>query len=177
MRLRARRRRRRCQWFQTERMMCRWWCRSFHARVPRHGGVVSARIQQTSYAIPARTWHEAREWLLGAAVVSAGGGLVWLRCLWAVAGPGCGACGRLLGLAAVPVGGCWAWPGFETTRRAELAARTASGQAAAHGHIEQPGPRGEAAWRLGNRGCQGMLDAGGPQTILDAGGWQVAPDD
>ena len=62
-------------------------------------GVVSARIQQTSYAIPARTWHEAREWLLGAAVVSAGGGLVWLRCLWAVAGPGCGACGRWRGLA------------------------------------------------------------------------------
>ena len=103
----------------------------------------------------------------------------WVR-LWcprAVVWCGCGACGRLLGLAAVPVGGGGAWPGFETTRRAELVARTASGRAAAHGHIEQPGPHGEAAWRLGNRGWQGMLDAGGPQTILDAGGWQVAPDD
>ena len=30
--------------------------------------------------------------------------------------------------------------GFETTRRAKLAARTASGRAAAHGHTKQPGP-------------------------------------
>ena len=44
------------------------------------------------------------------------------------------------GLAAVPVGGGGAWPGFETTRRAKLAARTASGRAAAHGHTKQPGP-------------------------------------
>ena len=33
------------------------------------------------------------------------------------------------GLAAVPVGGGGAWPGFETTRRAKLVARTASGRA------------------------------------------------
>ena len=64
-----------------------------------------------------------------------------------------------MGLAAVPVGGrarehmrpkprpiggrrgaCGAWPGFETTRRAKLAARTARGRAAAHGHTKQPGP-------------------------------------
>ena len=79
-------------------------------------------------------------------------------------GPGCGACGRWQGLAglrtpsvhqvppvwrapegtegqaAVPVGGGGAWPGFETTRRAKLAARTARGRAAAHGHTKQPGP-------------------------------------
>ena len=42
--------------------------------------------------------------------------------------------------AAVPVGGGGAWPGFETTRRAKLAARTARGRAAAHGHNQQPGP-------------------------------------
>ena len=36
--------------------------------------------------------------------------------------------------AAGPVGGGRAWPGFETTRRAKLAARTARGRAAAHGH-------------------------------------------
>ena len=34
------------------------------------------------------------------------------------------------GQAAVPVGGGRAWPGFETTHRAKLAARTASGRAA-----------------------------------------------
>ena len=36
-------------------------------------------------------------------------------------------------LALVPGGGGRAWPGFETTRRAKLAARTASGRAAAPG--------------------------------------------
>ena len=56
-------------------------------------------------------------------------------------GPGCGAGGRWRGLAAVPVGGGRAWPGFETTRRAKLAARTASGRAAAHRHAKQPGPQ------------------------------------
>ena len=40
------------------------------------------------------------------------------------------------GLAAVPVGGGGAWPGFETTRRAKLAARTTRGRAAAHGHTK-----------------------------------------
>ena len=35
--------------------------------------------------------------------------------------------------AAAPVGGGGAWSGFKTTRRAKLAARTASGRAAAHG--------------------------------------------
>ena len=45
------------------------------------------------------------------------------------------------GLAAAPVGGGGAWPGFEPTRRAKLAALTTSGRAAAHGHTEQPGPQ------------------------------------
>ena len=35
--------------------------------------------------------------------------------------------GRRRGQAAVPVGGGGAWPGFEPTRRAKLAAQTASG--------------------------------------------------
>ena len=43
-------------------------------------------------------------------------------------------------LAAVPVGGGGAWPDNEATRRAKLAARTARGRAAAHGHTKQPGP-------------------------------------
>ena len=45
------------------------------------------------------------------------------------------------GLAAVPVGGGGAWPDNEATRRAKLAARTARGRAAAHGHTKQPGPK------------------------------------
>ena len=44
------------------------------------------------------------------------------------------------GSAAVPVGGGRAWPGFEATRRAKLAARTARGRAAAHRHTQRPGP-------------------------------------
>ena len=44
------------------------------------------------------------------------------------------------GPAAVPVGGGGAWPGFETTRRAKLAARTARGRAAAHRHTQRPSP-------------------------------------
>ena len=47
------------------------------------------------------------------------------------------------GTAAEPVGGGGAWPGFETTRRAKLAARTARGRAAAHGHTKQPDPEGK----------------------------------
>ena len=53
------------------------------------------------------------------------------------------------GQAAVPVGGGGAWPGFETTRRAQLAARTARGRAAAHGHTKQPGPAGSRVRQRG----------------------------
>ena len=42
--------------------------------------------------------------------------------------------------AAAPVGGGGAWPGFEATRRAKLAARTTRGRAAAHRHTQRPGP-------------------------------------
>ena len=56
----------------------------------------------------------------------------WLRCPWAVAGPGCGTRGRRQGLAAAPVGGGRAWlrhpwtaagPGRTTSRRAERSSR------------------------------------------------------
>ena len=43
------------------------------------------------------------------------------------------------GQAAMPAGGVRAWPDNEPTRRAKLAARTARGRAAAHGHTKQPG--------------------------------------
>ena len=55
---------------------------------------------------------------------------VWLQCPWVAAGPGRGAHER-----------DGAWPGFETTRRAKLAARTARGRAAAHRHTQRPGPQ------------------------------------
>ena len=41
----------------------------------------------------------------------------------------------------MPVGSGGAWPDNEATRRAKLAALTASGRAATHGHTEQPGPQ------------------------------------
>ena len=88
-------------------------------------------------------------------------------------GSGCGARGRRRGLvrhiparqmppvwrvpaspegqAAVPVGGGGAWPDNESTRRAKLAARTASGRAATHGCIKQPGPAGQARGADGER--------------------------
>ena len=60
---------------------------------------------------------------------------------------------RAVGQAAAPVGGGGAWPGFETTPRRRLAARTASGRAAAHGHTKQPGPTGaEGAGGTGEPG-------------------------
>ena len=80
------------------------------------------------------------------------------------------------GQATVPVGGGGAWPGFETTRRAKLAARTVSGRAAAHGHIKQPGPSGHTKQpsgtgrchdpRLGRQGTQSC----NPESIRNVGG-------
>ena len=66
----------------------------------------------------------------------------------------------------MPVGGGRAWPGFETTRRAKLTARTASGRAAAHGHTKQTGTnrcssRQPEIWRRRN-----LTKSGGPQENL-----------
>ena len=111
--------------------------------------MVSSVSPETEHT-PAKAMTVSRE--MAAAPV--GGGRARLRCPWAVAGPGrasrrgaggtgghgLGAGGWRQGLAAVPVGGGGAWPGFEATRRAQLAARTARGRAAAHGHTKQPGP-------------------------------------
>ena len=55
-------------------------------------------------------------------------------------GPGCGAGGRWRGLAGLR--------GDAPSRR--LAARTASGRAAAHGHVKQPGPAGVTNQNLRN---------------------------
>ena len=87
-------------------------------------------------------------------------GRAWLRCSWAAAGPGRASRRRAEphverappvwraseGSAAVPVCG-GAWPGFETTHRAKLAARTARGRAAAHRHTQRPGPSSQATRR------------------------------
>ena len=56
------------------------------------------------------------------------------------------------GMAAVPVGGR-AWPDNESTRRAKLAARTAHGRVATHGHTQRPGTTGvEGAGGTGGTG-------------------------
>ena len=66
------------------------------------------------------------------------------------------------GQAAVLVGDGRAWPGFETTRRATLAARTASGRAAAHRHTQRLSPEAEAS---GARNVSGPTrNAGNPAT-------------
>ena len=65
------------------------------------------------------------------------------------------------------VGGGGAWPGFETTRRAKLAARTASGRAAAHGHTKQPGLARHTTRAAGPDGAQntsGATKQPGPNT-------------
>ena len=63
------------------------------------------------------------------------------------------------GTAAEPVGGGGAWPGFETTRRAKLAARTARGRAAAHGHTKQPGLARHTTRATGPDGAQNISGA------------------
>ena len=70
------------------------------------------------------------------------------------------------GQAAVPVGGGGAWPGFETTHRAQLAARTASGRAAAHGHTKQPGPA------AGPDGARNTSGATRPRGHAKGGGYR-----
>ena len=57
-------------------------------------------------------------------------------------------------LTAAQVGGGRAWPGFETTRRAQLAARTASGRAATHRHTQRPSPTKQATRRQGLAGLR-----------------------
>ena len=69
---------------------------------------------------------------------------------------------RVAGLAAVPVGGGWAWPGFEATRRAKLAARTARGRAAAHGRTKQHGPEQQREGRCTRYGPLHPLRAAAP---------------
>ena len=94
------------------------------------------------------TQHHRRHWY-------GGHRRAWPRCRRAAAGPGraspstTSAAGveGTEGLAAVPVGGGGAWPGFETTRRAKLAARTARGRAAAQRHTQRPGPSSQATRR------------------------------
>ena len=87
-------------------------------------------------------------------------------------GPGRGAGGRRQGQAAAPVGGGGAWPGFETTRRAKLAARTASGRAAAHGCIKQPGPARQPSGARNSSGAATTRSRPAPQ---GPGGSRIRP--
>ena len=79
---------------------------------------------------------------------------MWLRRPWAAAGPG--------HAQARPIGGrrvaCGAWPGFEPTRRAKLAARTASGRAGHAAAGNQAGRATPEIWRAEQR-----RRSGGPQ--------------
>ena len=80
----------------------------------------------------------------------------------------------------VPVGGGGAWPGFEATRRAKLAARPARGRAAAHGHTKQPGRHSDQAYRAdyAQRTARGRATAHGaarPNRAHAAPGTPAAP--
>ena len=77
------------------------------------------------------------------------------------------------GLALVPGGGGRAWPGFETTRRAKLAARTASGRAAAprHQHADKQENTSSADGKQAAHGADGKQAglAGGSRRRRRAG--------
>ena len=72
------------------------------------------------------------------------------------------------GLALVPGGGGRAWPGFETTRRAKLAARTASGRAAAPRHQQRRQAREHKLRGRQAGGPSGRLAAQTPSRQLAA---------
>ena len=78
------------------------------------------------------------------------------------------------GLALVLGGGGRAWPGFETTRRAKLAARTASGRAAAprHQHADKQENTSSADGKQAAHGADGKQAglAGGSQRRRRVGG-------
>ena len=78
------------------------------------------------------------------------------------------------GLALVPGGGGRAWPGLETTRRAKLAARTASGRAAAprHQHADKQENTSSADGKQAAHGADGKQAglAGGSQRRRRVGG-------
>ena len=101
----------------------------------------------------------------------------WLRCPWVVAGPGRAiysdpaplvwrAPEGLEGLAAVPVGGGGAWPGFETTRRATdqrpgTTGVEGAGGSGGHGRASRSTTPSEArVWR--SRGRPGPTAPGTP---------------
>ena len=79
----------------------------------------------------------------------------------------------LEGTAAVSVDGGRAWPGFETTRRAKLAARTASGRAAAprHQHADKQENTSSADGKQAAHGADGKQAglAGGSRRRRRAG--------
>ncbi len=97
----------------------------------------------------------------------------WLRCPWAVAETN----RQHTNDKHRPIGGrreaCGAWPGFEPTRRAKLAARTASGRAgrATAGDLsgQQAATRGADGSRAGRRPRRSPAHACGKPRPADAG--------
>ena len=86
----------------------------------------------------------------GQATLPVGGGRNWLRDVGLAAMPvGGGGARASTRTKHRPIGGrrvaCGAWPGFETTRRAKLAARTASGRAGHAAAGDQAGLQGDQA--------------------------------
>ena len=85
----------------------------------------------------------------------------WPRCPWAAAGPGHHtqrhSAAGVEGMAAVSVVGGRAWPDNEPTRRAKLAARTASGRAAAPRH-QHANKQENTSSTDGERSARGAAD-------------------
>ena len=120
----------------------------------------------------------------------------WLRCPWAVAGPGWALNQRVQphisdtaplvwkasegqeGLAAVPVGGGGAWPGFETTRRAKLACGDLAGGRARrrpeHPWGHKQSPRGTYLAHQAPPGIQRQHTAKGPKRRSASGPSRVS---
>ena len=142
-----------------------------------NGGELHAKLMSSD-----RAGFETR-CLRGQAAAPVGGGRAWPgntqtaspdrfeAAAWP-AGLGRGAGGRWRGQAAAPVGGGRAWPDNESTRRAKLAARTASGRAAAHGCIKQPGPARQPSGARNSSGAATTRSRPAPQ---GPGGSRIRP--
>ena len=166
---------------------CGAWLRRQQA-VARPGRTTSRRVELPNSDPAPQVWRApegpegtgglrgaAPEGPEGTASVPVGGGRAWLRCPWAVAGPGRGAGGWRRGPAAVPVGGggarprCpWAaaGPGRASRRRAERSSRRGrrAGGPPPTGTPSSPAPQ-HHAWHTKNRHPDRMSACGGARGI------------
>ncbi len=142
---------------------------------PSNGGNCTTRGSDTSATLPLRASYSAKPppppvWR---APEGRRDRRAWLRCPWAVAETN----RQHTNDKPRPIGGrrgaCGAWPGFEPTRRAKLAARTASGRAgrAAAGDLsgQQAATRGADGSRAGRHPRRSPVHACGKPRPADAG--------